>query len=113
MKFQHLPLGARFEFDSKVYVKSGPLTATAEDGSGQRLIPRHVLLKAVSAPVGDHPSMPESEVDRLRAAATRFVRECTLLIETACTHADPSLVNELMSALDVARERFEAELSKR
>jgi len=30
MKFQMLALGARFEFEGKVYVKTGPLTALSE-----------------------------------------------------------------------------------
>jgi hypothetical protein len=34
MKFQQFPLGARFEFEGKVYVKSGPISATAETGGG-------------------------------------------------------------------------------
>ena len=38
MKLQHLAIGARFEFEGQVYVKTGPLTASAEQG-GQRVIP--------------------------------------------------------------------------
>jgi ABC-type multidrug transport system ATPase subunit len=33
------PLGTRFEFEGKIFSKTGPMTASAEDGSGQRLIP--------------------------------------------------------------------------
>lgn len=44
MKLQHLPIGTRFEFEGKIFVKTGPLTASSEQG-GQRMIPRSALLK--------------------------------------------------------------------
>lgn len=114
MKFQHLPLGARFEFDGKVYAKTGPLTATAEDGSGQRMIPRHVLLKPVDAPLpmGDAGNPSPAQAARLRTAASLFVTQCTRLIEVACARTDPDLAAELMSELEVARKRFEAALGE-
>lgn len=43
MKFQHLPIGARFEYEGKVYVKTGPIAASSGQG-GQRMIPRHAEL---------------------------------------------------------------------
>jgi len=36
MKLQEIPVGARFEYQGRVFVKTGPITATAEDG-GQRM----------------------------------------------------------------------------
>lgn len=30
MKFSMLPIGARFEFEGKVYVKTGPVAASTE-----------------------------------------------------------------------------------
>lgn len=114
MKFQYLPLGARFEYDGKVYVKAGPLTATAEDGSCQRMIPRHVLLKPVDAaePKGDDGKPATVQSARLAAAAALFVTECTRLIEVACARTDPDLAAELMSGLELARRQFEAALGE-
>lgn len=43
MKFQQLPIGARFEYEGRVYVKTGPLSA-ASDEDGTRMIPRYVEL---------------------------------------------------------------------
>jgi len=48
MKLQHLPIGASFEYEGKVYVKTGPLTAVSEEG-GSRIIPRSAVLRAASA----------------------------------------------------------------
>lgn len=114
MKFQHLPLGARFEFEGKVYVKAGPLTAAAENGSGPRLIPRHAQLKPVDGPMtmGDTDASSASRAARLRAAANQLVTRCTQLIESACAHTDPDLAAELMSELELERKRFEAKLEE-
>ena len=37
MKFTQIPLGTRFEFEGKIFSKTGPMTASAEDGSGPRV----------------------------------------------------------------------------
>lgn len=46
MKLQHLAMGARFEYEGIVYVKTGPLTASSEAG-GQRIIPRYAELHSL------------------------------------------------------------------
>ena len=55
MKFQHLPIGARFIYEGRSYTKMSPLVASVE-GGGQRVIPRYASLSpiegaAVSPPV--------------------------------------------------------------
>ena len=42
-------MGARFEYEGVVYFKTGPLTASSEAG-GQRIIPRHAVLRSLEAP---------------------------------------------------------------
>ena len=83
MKFTQIPLGTRFEFEGKVFSKTGPMTATAEDGSGQRLIPRYALLKPVdgAAPVVD--TAPARQVDEARviAAFDGFYGTCLRLVD--------------------------------
>lgn len=55
MKFQHLSIGARFEFEGKVYCKTGPVSAAAETGES-RLIPRHAELRPLDGgPVTEKP----------------------------------------------------------
>lgn len=114
MKFNNLPQGSRFEFEGKVYVKAGPLTAAAEDGSGLRMIPRHVLLKPVDIPMQTDESeeLTPRQAARLRAAAALLVTRCRHLIETACARTDPDLAAALLSELEAARKRFEAALGK-
>lgn len=46
MKIQHIAIGARFEYEGIVYVKTGPLTASSEQG-GQRIIPRYAVLRSL------------------------------------------------------------------
>jgi hypothetical protein len=38
MKLQQLAIGDRFEYDGRIFVKTGPLTASSDDG-GQQMIP--------------------------------------------------------------------------
>ncbi len=52
MRFPHLPPGARFEFEGNTYVKTGPVSATAEDGS-QRMIAPRLRVGFVAERVGD------------------------------------------------------------
>ena len=49
MKFQDLPVGARFEYQGKVFVKTGPITAASEAG-GQQMIPRYADLRPLDRP---------------------------------------------------------------
>lgn len=80
MKIHQLPLGARFAYEGVEYVKSGPLTATAQ-GGGQRLIPKFALLRVLdgSQPLVTAASAPVSR-DAVRAAFDRFWAECLPLI---------------------------------
>ena len=83
MKFTQIPLGTRFEFEGKIFSKTGPMTASADDGSGQRLIPRYAVLKPVdgAAPVVDAP--PARQVDEacVIAAFDSFYATCLRLVD--------------------------------
>ena len=43
MKIHELPMGTRFMWQGRAYVKSGPLFADGDDG--RRMIPRHAVLQ--------------------------------------------------------------------
>lgn len=83
MKLQHLPMGARFEYQGQVMVKAGPLTATKE-GGGLCLIPRYAVLKPldpVAAPSAtEHRQLAEPVV---REAFERFYQRCSRLVDDA------------------------------
>lgn len=65
MKLHQLAIGARFEFQGKVFTKTGPITA-AEHG-GQQMIPRHADLKALDLPEPAlAPGMAVRKLDSLR-----------------------------------------------
>ena len=36
MRLQDLPVGARFEYQGKIFVKTGPITAASEAGGQQK-----------------------------------------------------------------------------
>lgn len=59
MKLNHLPIGARFEFEGEIYTKTGPITAASEKG-GQRMIPRYAVLR----PVDGHTPPPAPTTQR-------------------------------------------------
>ena len=100
MKLQHLAIGARFEYEGQIYVKTGPLTATAEQG-GQRIIPRYAVLKPLDLPTPETPAGG-------RAILTRqAVLKAFDAYHTTCA----GLVGESAAAeLEEARQRFIAAL---
>jgi hypothetical protein len=107
MKFQLLPIGARFEYEGKVYVKSGPLTASTE-GGGRRMIPRYALLRPLDG-AQDAPPRPRRKPDAALAAALEaFHGECARLLQAVA--ADPTGVVTALLELDAARRRFLAAL---
>lgn len=70
MKFAELPPGARFLYEGREHVKTGPLTATEVATGRQRLIPRY----AAAAPL-DCPARPLGP-PRLAQAWAEFRAEC-------------------------------------
>ena len=97
MKLQHLSIGARFEFEGKVYVKTGPLTASSDKG-GQRMIPRSAMLTPLDMP----------PVQETKGSQTRKVTEATLLAAFEEFYGTCSrLVDESGSMeLATARQKF-------
>lgn len=96
MKLQHLPIGARFEFEGEIFVKTGPLTASSES-SGQRVIPRYAVLRPLDPPpeAGHSAASNRPTVAAVRAAyaaAEAVLRE--------------ALGESAESALAQARRRF-------
>ena len=97
MKLQHLALGARFEYEGRVFVKTGPLTAVAEDG-GQQMIPRYAILKPLDLP---EPEMaPGVAVRRLEAQKVRKAFDA--FYEISRQHCDPAA----LPTLEAARAEF-------
>lgn len=107
MKFPHLPLGAQFEFEGKVYTKVSPLVASAEDGSGQRVIPRYAVLR----PGGEHvQAVAEThsrQIDpvKVRVAFAYFEADAMRLLDEACG-GDAGRSDALKAELVEAGQRF-------
>jgi len=81
MKLQHLPIGARFEFEGQVLVKTGPLTAASEQG-GQRIIPRYATLKPLDAPPdGVQAASGKLDETKVLAAFSAFHETCSGLVD--------------------------------
>jgi hypothetical protein len=82
MKLQHLAIGARFEYEGAVYVKTGPLTAASEEGR-QRIIPRYAILRPLDVPAAESNPSPVKgrlEAVRVRTAFERFYESCERLV---------------------------------
>jgi hypothetical protein len=92
MKLQHLPIGARFEYEGVVHVKTGPLTASSESG-GQRIIPRHAVLRPLDQPAGE--SKGKLEGAAVRKAFNAFFETSKRLVDDAG-----------QAELEQARQRF-------
>jgi len=103
MKFQLLSIGARFEYERKIYVKTGPLTAATEDG-GQRMIPRSAMLRPLDGAWVEVPD-PSLKVDAAVVAALAvFHAECARLLRAVA--GDAAQVQTALAKLDAARQRF-------
>lgn len=48
MKFNHLNIGQKFEFDGNVYIKTSPLIASDATTGSNRMIPRYANLTLVN-----------------------------------------------------------------
>jgi hypothetical protein len=109
MKFQLLPMGARFEYEGKVYTKVGPLTASGETG-GQRMIPRFAVLRPLDGVVAEAPRTPSRKLDeaKVMAALEAFHEECVRLIQAAAD--DANRAETALSELETARQRLIAGL---
>lgn len=83
MKLQHLPLGARFEYEGMVFVKTGPLTASSEKG-GQRIIPRYAMLKPLDGSGADD-GQKSAGLDEAKVlkAFEAYHRTCSELLDEA------------------------------
>lgn len=92
MKLQHLAIGARFEYEGVVYFKTGPLTASSEVG-GQRIIPRHAVLRPLDLPASEGKGRLEAPV--VRNAFNAFFESCKQLVGEAG-----------QTELEQARQRF-------
>jgi len=109
MKFSMLPLGARFEFEGKVYTKTGPVAATAESG-GQRMIPRYAVLRPLDGSVHAPESQPTRmlEAQQVQRAFETFYAACGQTLADAVE--DEVRLGDARQQLNTARLRFWAAL---
>lgn len=107
MKFPHIPIGAQFEFDGKTYTKVSPLVAAAEDGSGQRMIPRYAVLRPIGEPVQAKAAAHAGQLDpdKVRLVFARFEADAVRLLDEACGD-DARRCDALKAALAEAGQRF-------
>jgi len=96
MKLQQLAIGDRFEYDGRIFVKTGPLTASSDDG-GQQMIPRYAVLKPLDLPAREEkPGLRRKlEEKTVLAALDDFYRTCSELLDEST-----------LPALAAARQRF-------
>ncbi len=78
MKFQHLQVGQRFEYQGAVYVKSSPLVANHCETGVAKMIPRSAVLKPVDLPDGEKKphARPGLDAGKVRQAMNNFERQC-------------------------------------
>ncbi|MHB1332178.1 MAG: hypothetical protein ACYCY1_06240 [Sulfuriferula sp.] len=107
MKFQHLPIGTQFKFEGKTYTKTSPLVAAAEDGSGQRVIPRYAMLKSVGelAHAAVVATSRQIDADKMGAALVCYEADALRLLEAACGD-DADRCDALKVELVEAGQRF-------
>ncbi len=84
MKLQHFAIGERFEYEGLVFVKTGPLTASSEQG-GQRIIPRYAILKPLDLPGTDNEAGTPGKLaeSTVKSAFQAFYLTCSQLVGEA------------------------------
>jgi hypothetical protein len=107
MKLQHLPDGARFEYEGRHYTKVSPLVA-AEEGGGQRMIPRYAVLRPLAGDWPKQSERPEGQADiaKVLIAFAEFERAALRLLAEIGPAAPPTLQAELESAARVFRNKI-------
>ena len=88
MKLQDIPMGGRFEYQGKVFFKTGPITAASSPG-GQCVIPRSAVLSPVRENTGG------LDKDSVLAAFDAFYLTCARLTAESA-----------QAELAAARQRF-------
>jgi hypothetical protein len=107
MRFPQLPIGARFVYQGKAYSKTSALLASAEDGSGQRIIPKYADLTPAQGDAGAPVAVPPPAVVDWAAVAAAFADHhatCQDLLRQVGT--DPAGLDSTLASLDKARQRF-------
>lgn len=104
MKFGDLKLGESFDYDGQRFRKTGPFTASPEDGEGSKAIPR----SAKVAPLTDSEPTSSARPDQVSAAnAAQAIDELHRLAREALTRLDDtSTVTELDSCHQHWRRRL-------
>lgn len=107
MRFPELPIGARFEYQGKTYSKTSALLASAEDGSGQRIIPKYADLKPAdggTAEIQTQRRLARVDMAALAAAIAAYDATCRELLRQGCQ--DPVQVDAVETGLDNALARL-------
>ncbi|WP_374490578.1 hypothetical protein [Zoogloea sp.] len=96
MKLHQLPNGTRFEFEGQVYSKTGPMTASTDDGK-TRMIPRYAVLRPLEGQnlSIEAPAARQLDEKRVLEAFDQFYTVCRRVVDMA-DHL----------ALEAARRKF-------
>lgn len=99
MKFQHLQIGQRFEFEGKVYVKTGPVAASEEATGKQRMVPRYAVLKVFDSPAAEAPKARKKMLTKAEIIPLFdvFYADCVAIVSDSDGAVD---------RLEAARQRF-------
>jgi hypothetical protein len=112
-KFTELATGDSFEFQGEQYLKCGPLIARNLATNSQRMIPRSALVAplAESTPEPVKKTQRELPEERVVEAFEHYHRGCEEWLQLT-EEVDPELAARIREAMQVARQRFLAELSQ-
>ena len=114
MKFQHLKVGQKFEYQGNSYVKSSPLLATHSESGEQKLIPRYATVVVTDSTLPPHAKDSESNIssDKIRFAFDKFydcVQDSLLKLEY---ELEADTLTSMQQRLATARQQFLDELAR-
>lgn len=104
MKIQQLPVGTRFHYDGRQFVKTGPMFAAGEDGR-QHLIPKYARLEVVGSVPASAPGQAAGQLARAEVAAAfeSFCSDCRELLAAGSEPAFAAARERFLQALEAQR----------
>jgi hypothetical protein len=108
MRFGQVQIGQRFRWQGQGFCKTGPLTAHADEGGDQRLIPRSAAVEPIEADqaVSAAPTIP-------RGTALSALDALGAEIEAAARTLPPAAAEAVRAAWANGRRGFIARIDRR
>ena len=112
MKFQHLKVGQKFEYQGYIYVKSSPLLASHAETGEQKLIPRYaaIVVTEISTAPADKKPAKSLNAQQVQVAFNTFYDSYLDSLQKLKPEIEVQALESFQSNLENARQLLLSEL---